>query len=92
MCAGCLQIKNVVRSEVMCIVGSRSPRPLRIILLFPDLGETLDSSTRQEMQCCMTPVRPKFLSQLLSFLPRNFIDSGGKSDQRIEKNQLKGKS
>ena len=46
--------------------------------LFPDLGGTLHSSTRQEMQCCMTPVRPKFLRQLLSFLPRNFIDSGGK--------------
>ena len=38
----------------------------------------------------MVPVRPKFLSQLLSFLPRNFIDSGGKIDQKDWKKSVKG--
>ena len=42
----------------------------------------------------MTPGRPKFLRQLLSFLPRNFIDSGGKIDQKdweksVEREKLK---
>ena len=42
--------------------------------------------------CYMTPGRPKFLRQFLSFLPQNFIDLGGKIDQKREKNQLDGKN
>ena len=72
-------------------LGSRNPGPPQTIL-FLGLRKVLYSLTRQEMQCYMTPGRPKFLRQFLSFLPQNFIDSGGKIDQkRLKKISWMGK-
>ena len=41
---------------------------------FSDPGETLDSSTRQEMQCCMSAERAKFLRQFLPFFVPKLIN------------------
>ena len=58
---------------------------------FPDLGETLDSSTRQEMQCCMTPVRPNFLNQFYHCNPENLVIRGIKLAKRLRKKSVGSK-
>ena len=78
----------MLRSLWSCAwLGSRDTGPSRAILFYGP-GRLLYSSTRQEMQCCMTQGFPKFWNKILSSLPRNVAKSEGKVERKMKRNQL----
>ena len=82
----------MLRSLSSCAwLGSRDTGPSQTILPRGP-RRLLYSSTRQEMQCCMTQGFPMFWSKILSSLPRNVVNSEGKVEQKKKRNQLVWKS
>ena len=87
LCVGYLQVKNTTRSELMCMVGSRNSRPLRIICFLIWEGPCIHRLGRR----CNVAWPRDFLSfwnKILSFYPENIAKSGGKVEQKMKRNEL----